>query len=66
MTQFREKNCGRCKKNTVYNPWLTYHEKGIPICKGCIERRINPMRKALGQFPVPIHPESYGESNEQF
>ena len=64
MTQYKENKCSHCKKQVIYNPWLTYQEKGDPVCKFCIEKSINQMRKAMGRFPIPIHPKSYGESYE--
>ena len=62
---FKSGICGKCKNPISYNPKLAYTEKKEVICPTCIERRINPLRQAMGKMAIYVSNNAYGENNER-
>ena len=59
QSNFQVDSCKRCSKPIGFIKSKAYMETGKPVCPNCIERRINPIRIALGKMAIPINPNAY-------
>lgn len=62
QSNFEVDNCNRCKELVGFIKSKAYMESGKPVCPNCIERRVNPLRLALGKMAIPINPNAYEEA----